>query len=212
MHLMIIFKKIMKFIIGQKIEMTQIFDDKNQVVPVTKVLVEPNFVTQIKTEEKEGVNAVQVSAFKKKNLSKALIGHFKGFGSFRYSRDFTVEDIAPFKIGDEIKAGNFEMNEEVQVIGTSKGRGFAGCVKRHGFAGHHKGRGTKDQVRTSGSIGATGPQRVIPGTRMAGRMGTDRITVKGLKIVQIDKENNILFIKGAIPGARGSVVMVSTTK
>jgi len=202
----------MKFIIGKKIEMTQVFDEKNNIVPVTKILVQKNVITQIKTEENEGANAIQISSGAKKNLNKPLLGHYKNLGNFAVTRDFSVEDVADYKVGDEIKIDSFEIGEEVSVIGTSKGRGFAGVVKRHHFAGHHATRGTKDQLRTSGSIGAGGVQRVIKGRRMAGRMGNDRITVKNLKVIKIDKENGILFIKGAIPGARNSMVMVKTEK
>ncbi len=200
----------MKFIIGKKIEMTQVFDEKNNIVPVTKVLVQKNVITQVKTEEKEGANAVQISSGAKKNLNKPLLGHYKNLGNFAVTRDFSVDNVADYNVGDEIKIDSFEIGEMVSVVGTSKGRGFAGVVKRHHFAGHHATRGTKDQLRTSGSIGAGGVQRVIKGRRMAGRMGNDRITVKNLKVIKIDKENGILFIKGAIPGARNSMVMVKT--
>lgn len=202
----------MKFIIGKKIEMTQVFDEKNNIVPVTKVLVEKNVVTQVKTEEKEGANAIQISSGAKKNLNKPLLGHYKNLGNFGVTKDFSVDNVADYKVGDEIAIDSFEIGEVVSVVGTSKGRGFAGVVKRHHFAGHHTTRGTKDQVRTSGSIGAGGLQRVIKGRKMAGRMGNDRVTVKNLKVIKIDKENGILFIKGAVPGARNSMVMVKTEK
>lgn len=202
----------MKFIIGKKIEMTQVFDEKNNIIPCTQVLVEKNVITQIKTEEKDGVNAVQVSSGAKKNLNKPMLGHYNDLGNFAISRDFSVDNVADYKVGDEIKIDTFEIGDLVTVTGTSKGRGFAGMVKRYNFGGHHKGRGTKDQERTSGSIGATGMQRVMKGKRMAGRMGNDRVTVKNLKVVKIDKENGILFIKGAIPGARNSKVLVKTEK
>lgn len=202
----------MKFIIGKKIEMTQVFDEKNNIIPCTQVLVEKNVITQIKTEEKDGVNAVQISSGAKKNLNKPMLGHYKDLGNFAITRDFSVDNVADYKVGDEIKIDTFEVGDLVTVTGTSKGRGFAGMVKRYNFGGHHTGRGTKDQERTSGSIGATGIQRVMKGKRMAGRMGNDRVTVKNLKVVKIDKENGILFIKGAIPGARNSKVLVKTEK
>lgn len=192
--------------------MTQVFDEKNNIVPVTKILVEKNVITQIKTEEKEHANAVQISSGAKKNLNKPLLGHYKNLGNFAVTRDFSVDNVADYKVGDEVKIDSFEIGEMVSVIGTSKGKGFAGVVKRHNFAGHHATRGTKDQERTSGSIGAGGFQRVIKGKRMAGRMGNDRVTVKNLKVVKIDKENNTLFIKGAVPGARNSMVMIRTEK
>jgi large subunit ribosomal protein L3 len=198
----------MKFILGKKIGMTQMFDDKNTVVPVTKILIEPNTITQIKTKDKEGVDAVQVSFSTKKHITKPLAGHYKGLGNFRYSRDFRVSDINNYKVGDKLNADMFSEGDIVSVVGTSKGKGFAGVVKRHGFGGHNRGRGTKDQERTSGSIGATGPQRVLKGTRMAGRMGGDRVTIKGLKVIKVDKENNILYVKGAVPGARNSMLMI----
>ena len=125
--------------------MTQVYNDKNLVVPVTKVLVEPNFITQIKTKEKEGANAIQVSFSTKKHLSKPLLGHYKELGSFQFSRDFLIDDVSPYKVGDEVKVDSFVENDEVSVTGTSKGHVFSGLVKSHRFAGHNATRGTKEQ-------------------------------------------------------------------
>jgi large subunit ribosomal protein L3 len=197
----------MKFLLGTKLEMTQIFDATGKVIPVTLVEAGPVVVTQIKTKEKDGYEAVQVGFGKKKKLSKPLKGHMKDLGNFRWLREYRI---APdeAKVGDKIGVSLFEEGDEVVVSGTSKGKGFQGVVKRHGFHGMDKTHGTKKKHRSPGSIGSRFPQHVRKGKRMAGRMGSDRVTRRNVKIVKIDKENNLIAVKGAVPGARGTLVEI----
>ena len=203
----------MKFILGKKIEMSQLFDDKGNVVPVTLVQAGPCTVTQIKKDEgNDKYNAVQLGFGKKKSksMSKALRGHLKDLGDFRWLSEFSVgtsRDLS-LKKGDRITVDIFNEKEKVKVIGNSKGRGFQGVVKRHGFHGQQASHGTKDQERAPGSIGATEPARVFKGMRMPGHMGNAQVTVKNLEIVKIDKDKNILYLKGAIPGSRGSLIRI----
>ena len=201
----------MKFIIGKKLDMTQIWKD-DKVLAVTRVQAGPCVATQIKTEEKDKYTSVQLGfgERKEKNINKAQKGHTKGLGNFAKMREFRleIEEAANLKKGDKIDVGTFEAGDKVKVSGISKGRGFQGVVKRYGFAGQDKTHGNKDQLRMPGSIGATGPAHVFKGQKMPGRMGGDNVTVSNLEIVEIDKENNILFIKGAVPGARNGLVLI----
>lgn len=199
----------MKFIIGKKQEMTQVWQG-DKVVAVTRVQVGPCVVTQVKTSDKDGYEAVQLGfgVRKEKNINKPQKGHMKGLGNFANLKEFRVP-VGELKTGDVIEATTFEVGDSVQVIGTSKGKGFQGVVKRHGFAGTNEQHGNKDQTRMPGSVGATGPAHVFKGTRMAGRMGGDQVTMKSLEIIEIDSENNTLLISGTIPGARNSLVCVS---
>jgi len=206
----------MKFIIGKKIEMTQVWQGE-KVVAVTRVQAGPCPVVQVKiTKSKDGYSAVQLGfdERKEKNVKKPQIGHFKKAGitskegkTLRYLREFR-DEVKDLKVGDIVDVNTFQVGDTVKVTGTSKGKGFQGGVRRHGWHGHNETHGTKDQVRTSGSIGAGGPQHVFKGLRMPGRMGNARATISNLKIVQIDKENNILYISGAVPGARNGLVMI----
>ena len=201
----------MKFIIGKKLEMTQVWRDGN-VVAVTKVQAGPCVVTQVKNNEKDGYLAVQIGfgEKKEKNIKKPQKGHLKkSKTNSRYLREFRT-DVSEknLKIGDKIDVSTFDNGDEIQVIGTSKGKGFQGVVKRHGFKGSKKTHGNKDQLRMPGSIGATGPAHVFKGTKMGGRMGGDRVTVKNLEVVDIDIKNNILLVKGAVPGARNGLILV----
>ncbi len=201
----------MKLILGKKLEMTQIFRDDGAVIPVTAVLATPNVITQIKsTEGKDGYNAVQIGFGLAKKNGKSKAGHLKGLATVRTLKEFRVgrEDSASLKRGDEVTVSVFTAGDEVKVTGTSKGKGFQGVVKRHGFHGAPKTHGHKDQERMPGSIGAGGVQRVFKGKRMAGHMGDEQVTVSGLSVVAINPETNILYIKGAIPGARNGLVMV----
>jgi large subunit ribosomal protein L3 len=201
----------MKFILGKKLEMTQKFKDDGKVVPVTAVLAGPCTVTQVRTEDKDGYSAVQVGFGFKKKLNKPEKGHLKDLDNFRYLKEFRLDKIKneeKLKLGDKIDVNIFEIGDVVKVSGTSKGKGFQGVVKRHKFAGSPASHGHKDQLRMPGSIGATGPARVFKNTRMPGRMGGERVSVKNLEIIDIDKDKNILFIKGAIPGARNSLVEI----
>lgn len=198
----------MKFILGTKEEMIQIFDKEGVVHPVTVVNAGPVTVTQIKDTEKDGYEAVQVGFGDKKtkNINKPLKGHLKDLGNFRYLEEF--EKTGEMKVGDKIDLSVFEEGDKVIISAVSKGKGFQGVVKRHNFAGGPRSHGQKHSERKPGSIGSTGPQRVFKGTRMAGRMGSDRTTVKNLEIMQIDEKNGRLLIKGAVPGKRGTLVEV----
>jgi len=201
----------MKFIIGTKIEMGQIWNEAGERIPVTWIKVEPCKVTQVKTIEKDGYPAVQVSCGKKKHLSKPLKGHFGDLGEFRYSREFRTrseEEAKGYERGKEIKLTDFSVGDKVRVSGISKGRGFQGVVKRHGFAGSPASHGHKDQLRMPGSIGATDPAHVFKGTKMAGQMGNERVTVKNLEIAEIDEKNSRFAIKGAVPGSRNSLIEI----
>jgi len=202
----------MKFILGTKQAMTQIFREDGTVVPVTRVQAGPCVVTQVKGSAANGVSAVQIGFGEQKDfrLNKAKRGHLKGLPALRHLRDFRSPEDHGLEVGDSFTVSIFESGEKVQVVGTSKGKGFQGVVKRHGFAGSPKTHGHKDQLRMPGSIGATDAARVFKGTRMAGHMGDARVTIKNLEIVQIDEENNTLFIKGAVPGAKGSILLIST--
>lgn len=200
----------MKFILGHKIEMTQKFKNDGTVVPVTLIKAEPCVVAQIKTLAKDGYSAVQIGSGTKKNLSKSLKGHLKNLLDLRFLHEFRIdeEEIKEFNRGDKIEVDVFEVGEKVTLVGTSKGRGFQGVVKRHGFSGSPATHGHKDQLRMPGSIGDGGSQRVYKGKKMGGRMGGDRITIKNLEIIEISKNENVLALKGAVPGARNGLVLV----
>ena len=190
--------------------MTQVFKGDN-VIPVTLIESGPNFVVQVKTKEKDGYVAVQLGfgAKKEKNIKKPQRGHLKDLGNFRWLKEFRIDSLADgLKRGDEVKLTDFKSGDKVNVIAVSKGKGFQGVVKRHGFHGGPKSHGQKDRHRAPGSIGASWPQHVIKGMRMAGRMGGDKITVKNLEVVEVDKENNLIAIKGAVPGRKGTLVMI----
>lgn len=197
----------MAFILGKKLKMSQIWKD-DKVIPVTLIKAEPNVITQIRTKDKDGHEAAQVGFdASKKRLNKPTKGHLKNLGNFRFLKEFRVEN-QELKIGDVLNVSQFKEGDKVKVSGLSKGRGFQGVVKRHGFHGGPKTHGQKDRLRAPGSIGATAPQRVMPGRKMAGRMGQERNTIKNLEIVDIDKENNILTLKGAVPGMRGTLLEI----
>ncbi len=195
--------------------MTQIFRD-DKVIPVTLIESGPNFVIQVKTKEKDGYVAVQLGfgAKKEKNIKKPQRGHLAKIQNTKYKiqnlrwlKEFR-DDNTELKPGDEINVSTFAPGDKVNIIAISKGKGFQGVVKRHGFHGGPKSHGQKDRHRAPGSIGASWPQHVIKGMRMAGRMGGDKITVKNLEVVEVDKENNLMAIKGAIPGRKGTLVMI----
>ncbi|MDD5433353.1 MAG: 50S ribosomal protein L3 [Candidatus Pacebacteria bacterium] len=195
----------MPFILGKKIEMTRIFNEKGNAVPVTLVETAPCVVLQIKTKEsKDGYDSVQIGLEKKsKHIKKTEKGK-----EYKYIKEFKSQN-SEFKIGDEISASVFKEGDKVKVSGISKGKGFQGGVKRHGFAGHPQTHGVKHEVRTIGSVGATNPDRVIPGKRMPGHMGVERVSIRKAKIVKIDLANNLIAIKGAIPGHRGTLLEIS---
>lgn len=190
--------------------MTQVWRGEKQ-VGVTKVQAGPCVVAQVKTKDKDGYEAVQIGfgEKKEKNIAKPQLGHFKKCkNNFRYLREFRIEQ-SDLKSGDMIDVSVFEPGDNIQVTGVSKGKGFQGVVKRHGFHGQDKTHGTKDQLRMSGSVGSTGPAHVFKGVRMPGRMGGEQVTTKNLEVIEVDKENNILLIKGAVPGARNGLVLIS---
>src|SRR3989344_5563764 len=203
----------MKFILGEKQEMTQKHAPNGAVIPVTKITVAPCVVTQVKRDASDGYLAVQIATGKKRNLPKPLKGHFKDLGSFRFVREFRLAtaDAAQtdsLKVGDKISVETFQPGDKVKVTGTSKGRGIQGVVKRHGFHGSPKTHGNNDQLRTPGSSGATEPQHVFKGSRMGGQMGNAQVTVANLEVIAIDSQKGELFIKGAVPGARGNLIMI----
>ncbi len=177
--------------------MTQIWKD-GKVVPVTVIKAEPNKVSILRTAERDGYEAVQLTLGKKKR-------------EFRNRSNQTV-DVASLKLEDAIGVDSFAEGDKVRVSGLTKGRGFQGVVKRHNFAGGPKTHGQKNRFRHPGSIGSTAFQRVVPGRRMAGHMGTERVTIKNLVVAAIDKENNLLFLRGAVPGNTGGLIEIATTK
>lgn len=203
----------MKFILGTKERMTQVFDANSIARPVTILRVTPAKVTQVKTREKDGYEAVQIAsgAQKAHRVNKAQTGHLGG--AFQHVVEFrprfgVEESTADFAKDATFDVSVFKEGDTITVSAISKGKGFQGGVKRHGFSGGRASHGNKDMLRAPGSIGATGPQRVFKGTRMAGRMGNDRITVKNLKVIAVNKEENILLVLGAVPGRRGTLVEV----
>ena len=194
--------------------MTQIFNKKGHVIPVTLIEAGLCFAIQNKTKEKDGYQSVQIGfeEIKDRKTKKPQKGHFKKANlekNFRYLREFKNSNL---KTGQKIDVSLFNPGEIVRVTGISKGKGFQGVVKRHGFSGFPASHGTKHGLRAPGSIGSAWPQRVFKGRKMAGRMGSDRITVQGLEIAQVDKDNNLLAIKGAVPGKRGTLLEIIVTK
>ena len=204
----------MKMIIAKKIGMTQIFDETGKVTPVSVIQAGPCPIVQVKTVEKEGYAAIQIGFDERKEsrVTKPMAGHF-GKGNVkpqRILREVRVDDTAEYNVGDAIDVSSFEGVQKVSVTGTSKGRGFAGTVKRHGFSIGRRTHGNTSQ-REPGAVGnCATPSRIFKGKRMPGRMGGVRRTARNLKLVQVDAENNLLFIKGAVPGANNGIVFVKT--
>lgn len=195
-------------IVGRKIGMTQLFQDGGEVV-VTAIEAGPCFVTQIKTEAKDGYDAVQVGFGEAKRLNSAQKGHLKDVGRFKYLREFDMEDIESAQVGQKLDVDMFKSGDLVDVTGTSKGKGFAGVVKRHHFAGGPKTHGQSDRHRAPGSIGAgTSPGRVFKGTRMAGRMGNRRVTVRNLKVIDVDLARHLILVEGAVPGSNKGLLLI----
>lgn len=201
----------MKAILGKKIGMTQIFTPEGVLIPVTVLEAGPCVVTQVKNVDTDGYNAVQVGFgdLKAKAVNKPAQGHFNkaGVAAKKYLREFIVEDPAAYNLGDEVKADVFAEGDAIDVSGVSKGKGFAGTIKRYG---RHRGpmtHGSKHKRKT-GSIGAAGPHHVFKGHLMPGRAGNKNVTVQNLKVVKVDVENNILLVKGSVPGAKNSLVVV----
>lgn len=195
--------------LGKKIGMTQIFREDGRVVPVTVIQAGPCVVTQVKTKETDGYEAVQLGFGDVKRRNKPESGHLKDSRLSRYLREVATDDTSEFEVGQAIGVDIFESGEKVDVIGTSKGRGFAGVMKRWNFGGGPRTHGQSDRARAPGSIGGgTTPGKVYKGLKMGGHMGNRRITVKGLEIIEIDTERNLLLVKGGIPGATNSLVQI----
>lgn len=198
----------MKFLIGKKVEMSQVFKEDGTVVPVTYLQMGPCTVTDVRTKEKDGYAAIQLGFGTTRHVAKAQQARSDAYGPVAMTRECRVENTDGVQLGDILTVEQFSAGDVVDVVGTSKGRGFAGVVKRHGFHGQDETHGTKDQVRKSGSIGAGGVQRVFKGMRMAGRMGGSQVTVKNLEVVAVDSKNNRIAVRGAVPGARNSTVLI----
>lgn len=200
----------MKALLGTKIGMTQIIQADGRAIPVTLIQAGPVTVTQVKTVETDGYNAVQVAYGEGKNLSKAVSGHVKSAQvSPKHIREIRVNELPEgIKVGDSVDVSTFELGDHVDATGISKGKGFAGTVKRHNFNTSKKTHGGNGNVRKPGSIGSMYPQKVFKGKRMAGRMGHDQVTVKNLEVAYVDVTNNLIGLKGAVPGPRKGLIVV----
>ncbi len=196
-------------IIGRKMGMTQICREDGGAVGVTAIEAGPCIVTQVKTEKSDKYGAVQLGFGNAKRLSAAERGHLGERGDLKHLREFRIDDVADINVGDKVDVALFQAGDKVDITGVSKGKGFAGVIKRHGFAGGPKTHGQSDRHRAPGSIGATTyPGRVLKGTRMAGHMGDERVTVRNLEVFQADPERNLLLVKGAVPGADNGIVLI----
>jgi large subunit ribosomal protein L3 len=196
----------MKFILGEKLGMSQMFDEQGNIIPVTIIKAGPCFVTQIRDEKKDNYEAIQIGF---KPLKDKKVKNPQKNKPYRYLKEFS-NDISKYKIGDKIDVNIFEEGDKIKVSGTSKGKGFQGVVKRHGFSGGPATHGHRHVLRTPGSIGSAYPQKVFKGKKMPGRAGGRRTTIKNLKIAVIDKENNLLAIDGAVSGPVGGLVEISS--
>jgi large subunit ribosomal protein L3 len=220
----------MKGILGKKVGMTQVFDEKGEIVPVTVIEAGPCYVTHVKSQEKDGYQAVQLGfgETKDKHLSRGELGHLgrvkpnekhavrralENVPSVRFLREFAVSGDEELTLGQKITADVFAVGDFVDVVGTSKGKGFAGGVKRHGFHGGPRTHGQSDRQRSPGSIApTTSPGKIHKGKRMAGHMGDERVTTQNLKVVLVDAERNLVAVRGSVPGAAGSLVMVKQAR
>jgi large subunit ribosomal protein L3 len=204
-------------IIGKKIGMTQLFQESGETVAVTAIQAGPSVVTQVKNRDRDGYDAIQVgfieNKVKQSQINSPEKGHLRGLENVRYLREFRTDDISSVKRGDKVDVGFLKQGDLINVIGFSKGRGFAGVVKRHHFAGGPKTHGQTDRHRAPGSIGATTfPGRVLKGKRMAGHMGNRRVTARNLEVIQADPERNLLLVKGAVPGANGGLLVIEKVR
>jgi large subunit ribosomal protein L3 len=200
-----------KGILGRKVGMTQVFDDAGHAVPVTVVEAGPCSVAQVKTPDKDGYSAIQLAFGEPKRVNQPSAGHFAkaGVDPARHLVELRLNDIGEYAPGSEIKADLFEAGEMVDVVGVTKGKGFAGAMKRHNFGGLGASHGTERKHRSPGSIGgASTPARVFKGQKMAGHLGNERVTTLNLKVIKVDPDRNIMLIRGAVPGPRGGLVMV----
>lgn len=205
----------MNGLLGKKLGMTRIFSESGTDIPVTVLQVGPCVVTALRSSESSGYDAVQIGfeEIPERKLKKPFLGQFKkhNLNTFRYVREFrsSPDQVVDYKIGDEIKADFFTEGEIVKISGISKGKGFQGTVKRHGFGGGPKSHGQSDRLRAPGSVGQSSyPSRVLKGLKMSGRMGDEKITVRNLRVVKVDVENNVLMVRGAVPGAKNGLVRI----
>ena len=203
-----------KGIIGKKIGMTQIFDEKGNVVPVTVIEATPNVVAQVKTVETDGYNSIQLGygEVKDKHINKPEKGHFTkaGLTAKKHLREFRVEDVENYKVGDEVKADIFEAGEKIDVQGTTKGKGFQGVIKRHGQHRGPMGHGSMYH-RKPGSMGSTStPGRVFKGKKLPGHMGRVTVTIQNLDVVRVDMDKNVILVKGSVPGAKGAILKIKS--
>jgi len=200
-------------IIGKKLGMSQVFREDGKVEAVTAVEAGPCCVVQVKTKDKEGYNSVQLGFGEAKRVKSPQKGHLKELGNYRYLREFRMDDDETPQVGDKIDVSLFQAGDLIDVTGISKSKGFAGVVKRHHFRGGPKTHGQSDRHRAPGSIGATTtPGRVLKGTRMAGRMGADRVTVRNLEVYQADPERNLLLVRGAVPGSKNGLLLIRKSR
>ena len=204
-------------IIGKKIGMTQLFQESGETVAVTAIQAGPSVVTQVKNRDRDGYDAIQVgfieNKVKQSQLNSPEKGHLRGLENVHYLREFRTDDISSVKRGDKVDVGFLKHGDLINIIGFSKGKGFAGGVKRHHFAGGPKTHGQTDRHRAPGSIGATTfPGRVLKGQRMAGHMGNRRVTARNLEVIQADPERNLLLVKGAVPGADGGLLIIEKVR
>ncbi|MBT9165545.1 MAG: 50S ribosomal protein L3 [Chloroflexi bacterium] len=200
-------------ILGKKIGMTQTFTEDGVVVPVTAIEAGPCMVTQVKSLDTDGYNAVQLGFGESRRLNRPERGHLKKLGAFRHLREFRLEDIAAIEPGQKVSVDIFQSGDIVDVVGTSKGRGFAGVVKRHHFSGGPKTHGQTDRHRAPGSVGGgTDPGKVWKGQRMAGHMGNARVTARNLKVILADPDRNLLLVRGAVPGAKNGLLIIKKAR
>ncbi len=198
-------------LIAKKIGMTHIFDGEGQIISLTALECGPCFVTQIKSADKDGYDAIQLGFSQTKRLNSARKGHLAGkeVGELKYLREFDADDLSTIKIGQKLNVDLFKEGDYVNIVGTSKGKGFQGGVRRHHFHGGPKTHGQSDRTRAPGAVGSTtDPGRVLKGTRMAGHMGNRRITERNLKVIRIDPARNMVFVEGAVPGGRGGIMLI----
>ena len=204
-----------KVIIGKKLGMTQIFDEKGRVIPVTIIEAMPNVVAQVKTIETDGYNAIQLAygEVKESKVNKPVKGHFAkaGITPKKHLREFRVDSVEEYKVGDEIKADTFTAGDKIDVQGTSKGKGFQGVIKRHGQSRGPMGHGSMYH-RRPGSMGPTStPGRVFKGKKLPGHMGVDTITIQNLDVVKVDMDKNVILVKGSVPGVKGAILKIKTS-
>ena len=203
----------MKALLGTKIGMTQIIGEDGVATPVTLIQAGPVTVTQVKSVETDGYNAVQVANGEGKNLSKAVAGHVKPAGvTPKEIREFVIDDLGELKVGDSWDVTEFELGDVIDATGISKGKGWAGTIKRHNFKRHRKSHGGKGNTRKPGSIGSMYPQKIFKGKRMAGHMGAEQVTVKNLKVAYISVADNLIGVKGAVPGPKKGLIVLGGAK